>query len=1785
LCAEPKSGPDTPDTAAEEPSRYERDTLIDHFRVMRFIGRGNMGEVYLARDIQLGRKVALKLISPRLMGSAKSVERFLFEARATARFSHPHIVTVYSVGHFRGRPYLALEYLRGDNLQQRMSEGALGIQASLRLALAIAEAIAEAHSHGILHRDLKPSNVVIPDDGRLRVVDFGLAKRLNPGDDSLGRSTTAENASQFASQKGGRKGTPAYMAPEQWMELVCTAETDIWALGVILFELMAGRRPYVASDIADWAVKVCGPEPCPRADQLADLPEPLADLIAHCLQKDPTARPSAKEVVSSLRGLLSKQRGDSARIDNPYRGLLPFTERETRLFFGRDAEVDAFLERMRERPVLPVVGPSGTGKSSFVRAGVIARLVERGGWTVLHMRPGHRPFAVLANRLSVEGGGEHSKTIVSEKAQPTPLSIDMPASRRELAKSLQDTPHRLAKELRGLAELQGTRVLLLVDQLEELFTLVSSDATRKRFLQAICAAADEPLDPVRVVFTVRDDFLGRLAVCQEARQALRDITVLQAPERHALEEILRAPAHAAGYQFEDDELVSELIAAVDGESAGLPLLQFAAHKLWEERNVDEKTLLRSVCRQMGGVEGALATHADGVLSGFSPDEARIARHIFLRLVTVERTRKVIPHSDALQGLAAAAEQVLTRLTEARLLTVRKSLDDLDLQEHTFIELAHESLIQRWRTLARWLDESREELAVLEDANQAAQRWQRHGKREDELWHGEALREAARALERTLIEPPVLVKRFLKASVQLAKRTTQRRRRARGSLIGALAAFAVAAILATLVISDKEREAGAQRDRAEQRHSESESRRAELLRDGARIALAGNELLRARSLLRVALEAQDHPVARAVWWQLQSVPLRWRKKLGGVAQRCVWSVNGRELAVALQDGTVSIYDTVNGSRRRFDSLKSGATHLAFTPGGKQLVVGSWEGEARSIDLSPGKGQSRPLAPSTKAARVVALSPDGRLVASEEPAGAIHIWKLHNTERVGRYEHPKGGIDHLVFSPKGQRIATAGDDGTIRIWKLGDETEPKLLRAEPSAKNPQAKGGSAGLQSMVFAPGGATLLSSHSDGSIRRWRADTGAAIDTRFSHPSGAREIAFSPDGLSLLSVGRDGTLRLWNMRKRSLVATLEGNKYRSAQFSPSGDRIAALAYDELEVWSPAALARPRPTAGHDKAVQKVQFAPDGRIVGSGGVEAQVRLWDVASGQLRHALAMPGPVGALAFNPKGETLAVGGRRFAGIWSLGSHKQQRPFGDACNTSALRFGPKSHQLLSACDNGDVRMWDVRRAATVWRLSGDGNGVVALSSDGGGLLAGSGNSRSVRMWDIASGEAKSVLRHRGRLHGSSLSADGKTLVAAGADRKLVFWNLAENKSRPTTVDHPWGRPLHVVFQTDGKWLGVASTDRDARLFASKSSQPVTLRGHRSQVNHIAFSADGQLAATGSDDGTVRVWELPSGRPHWNAPVLITAPEPKLLTRAGWSKMGPSSAASTPPAILRPKLSKLLKQDVRVARLSPKSSEPLMCASLFDGRLQLWHVITDELIAEQRAPQARSIHVSADGCAAIAADKVIVLRASGRADVLPSKHAARAVSWASDQLLVATTQELLILEQPRRPQEDWDMKTAARRAVGRGVSAIAAAQNAGERVWVLGYRDGRIEVRGDGRHTLLEQTVAREVLRIVSGPMGTLLVSHADGTVGLWTLLDGKRLATARLHGPAIHLGLQGQLVYAASELGARLVWDLRTFGRDYCELLREVWQRVPIIWQGGRAVERPAPPNHRCQQSTTKK
>jgi formylglycine-generating enzyme required for sulfatase activity len=737
---------------ASESPPIAPETEIAGFRVKALLGEGAMARVYLAHDMTLGRRVALKLFKRAADGAAEEVLR---EARATAALDHPNIVHIYQTGTFDGLPFLALEFIDGETLRDRLRQGALPAAEALRIAHAVAEALVAAHQRGYVHGDVKPENVLIASSGRVRLVDFGLAKTI--GVATLGA------------------GTAEYMAPERWLKAELTPAVDVWALGVLLHELVSGRQPFTTERLVA-AVYANAQLSLDRGDGAEALP----DVVKRCLAWDPAARPSARGVADELRQLL---RGDTPSPQAPFRGLTAFAEADAADFCGRDDDTLAALERLRRATLLTIVGPSGVGKSSFVRARVVPRLREAGPCAVCYVRPGGRPLVSLVQGLGATLDPERTLTQVQ---------------------TLRRYPDRLRLMLADCVRAHGgQRVVLILDQLEEALTLAGSDESAA-FFAALAAAAQETGAPWRVIALVRDDFLGRIYQTQlgDHLDAVLPLRPLRVDE---LEAAVREPVRRSGYDFEPRELPTRIALEVAHQPAPLPLLQFACHALWERRDRERALLTGSAYDLIGGAVGALVREGEQLLATLSPAERAIARALLLSLTSPDGTRVPGVVARLKERLGPEIAPLTERFVAHRLLSIRSD------GEQAVIELAHESLAALWPELRRWLDESSEARRLLRDVEEAAALWQRRGRSRAETWRGATLAGVLARLQGAGVAPSQRAQEFLAESQAEDARAGRLRRRVWGGFLLLMVAFATTATFFALRFREDEKRALSQRE--------------------------------------------------------------------------------------------------------------------------------------------------------------------------------------------------------------------------------------------------------------------------------------------------------------------------------------------------------------------------------------------------------------------------------------------------------------------------------------------------------------------------------------------------------------------------------------------------------------------------------------------------------------------------------------------------------------------------------------------------------------------------------------------------------------------------------------------------------------------------------------------------------------------------------------------------------------------------------------------------------------
>ncbi|WP_437942888.1 nSTAND1 domain-containing NTPase [Sorangium sp. So ce341] len=777
---------------------------IGHYEILRELGRGGMGIVFLARDTRLARLVAIKLLTKL---NSNGVQRFLNEAQATARCKHEHIVTIHEVNEHDGYPYMVLEYIDGQSLgawmrQRRpadageeMSTAPVPPSLAVELMVPVVGALSRAHASGIVHRDLKPENIMIEASGAIKVVDFGIAK-LREDEASLAvaveRSVACASAGAGAGDarltgEGAVIGTLPYMSPEQWRGMDIDQASDIWAVGIMLHELVLGAHPLAPVSMASLLRVPIAEDPMPEVSARHPELGPLGAIIDRCLRKRKAERfASAEELLAELLPLLPGRREVHLAADeSPFAGLSAFQEADADRFFGRAQVLAAVIARLRSQPLLALAGASGVGKSSLVRAGVIPALKRSGeGWEALVLRPGREPMAALAHLFSQPG-------VTPSAASRTLAAQGGAATGAGFGERLRAEPGLLGAALRAWSASTQRRLLLFIDQFEELFTLGAPAGEREAFLACLEGVADDASSPLRVVLSVRSDFLERMAEHEHFMTAMiRGLVFLRPMGREGLREALMKPVEAARHEIEDPAMVEGLLDALESTRGALPLLQFTAARLWEMRDRGRRLLTRASYEALGGVAGALASHADTVLAAMSERRAKLARAVLERLVTPERTRAVASLGELceLPGDRGEIERVVGLLADARLLAIETGSD----RAGSTVELVHESLIERWPTLKRWLDENQEDAVFLDRLRAAARLWESSDRAADTLWRGKVADDARQFHKRYRGELPERERRYLEEVLRFADQQQRGRRRLVSGIMAALSLLIVAA---------------------------------------------------------------------------------------------------------------------------------------------------------------------------------------------------------------------------------------------------------------------------------------------------------------------------------------------------------------------------------------------------------------------------------------------------------------------------------------------------------------------------------------------------------------------------------------------------------------------------------------------------------------------------------------------------------------------------------------------------------------------------------------------------------------------------------------------------------------------------------------------------------------------------------------------------------------------------------------------------------------------------------
>jgi len=1125
----------------------------------------------------------------------------------------------------------------------------------------------------------------------------------------------------------------------------------------------------------------------------------------------------------------------AAHLVCPYPGMRAFDELNSHHFYGRNAEIELLRSHLRLNPFIAVIGPSGSGKSSLVLAGLLPTLRQPsnffgpGQWIIKEMRPGTEPLTTLGQTL--QGWVDSSTWRLLERA--------------------------------GVAALD--RILLVVDQFEETFTFADSAQVRP-FQDALLALINAP--KFYVVITVRADFyvdLMNSPLWSQVSKRRLEVLPLKAD---GLREAIVNPASNSGVYIEE-ALVAQLLDDANEEPGVLPFVQETMVLLWEklERRFLPATAYKKLSdgtqSGLSGLYLAMTQRANSTLNSLSPQQETIARRILLRLIQFGEGRADTRRQQFVTSLMANQEdqtlfdETLRKLTNERLLTLNAEEARSAETGEPKVDIAHESLLNGWPQLRTWINERRAAEQTRRRLEDKAAEWVRLGKGEGGLLDDVALAEA----EAWLQSPDAQELGFspaLAALVAASRKTLnaiadqeRRARRWRIALASAIVLLVIAALAGSVwfqsQIAAKERET-TEKTEGLLRESERQSsiNRAQTIRVQSQLALDRN----AECSLALALEAYDsaagivnfapYPFQDSVRDALQATRTEQVLPAHTNLQAVAWSHDGRTIAAGGQSGGTQLWEaTENGFQETTQiTAPSWVGSLAFSPDDSLLALGHTS-EIVLWNSSEGAAFGT-LNGHSRAVRVLAWHPNGRWLASGADDGTVIIWdtqaqKSLQTLTAHRDGTNNGNVLGLAWNPDGTWLASAGWDNKLRLWdasELAKDAPDKnaLILKATWRVNDQGQ-----PVRLTWSPDGTQLVASYSLGTIQVWNMDNKAGFtDDQPSkqlieaHTGAVWGLAWSLDGSHLASSAEDQTVRIWAGQPLKLLATLSGHT----------DSVAGGV-----AWKADSMALV--SASSDQSVRVWRLTP-------GGVEMQQIdgfLFDANWHPDKHIVTV--------------SISYPDRSELSLWDLQNRiTKMIPTSHMSTMLRIAWSPDGKQLATASADTEVHVYDAQSGEHLHRLTGHTDVVsdVAWSLDGL-QLASLAYDHSVRLWNLTDESSERFLGSN-VLNSMAWHLDGNYFAAGTSDGIVNVWDVATDQ-RYDWTGHQTG-VSSVTWHPDGQWL--ASGGQNGRIIIWDTAADDWTTGiiwkEGFDLGEQIWDLDwnGNLLAASGVNGSVQVWDVVTG-------------------------------------------------------------------------------------------------------------------------------------------------------------------------------------------------------------------------------------------------------------------------------------------------------------------------------------
>ncbi len=1119
----------------------------------------------------------------------------------------------------------------------------------------------------------------------------------------------------------------------------------------------------------------------------------------------------------------------------PYRGLFAFREEDADLFFGREEFTANLVKALKRKRFIALVGASGSGKSSLVFAGLTPRLRQDPRVRIISFRPGKNPFEALATalvsflcQLCPSVSLENILGLPEDSTTTRLLELD-------LAIALEQNNQLLHTILEKFIQHEfGIRLLLIADQFEELYTLCP-EPQRQPFLELLLNAYS--FTPAfTIVLTLRADFYSYALSYRRFSDALQGAVQNLGPmNRKELRRVIEEPAKKMQVGLETG-LTNQLINEINQQPGRLPLLEFTLTQLWSKQQ--NRLLTHQAYQEIGGVEEALANHAEAVYAHLSEADRQRAQQIFIQLVRLgdetEATRRLATREE----VRTENWDLVTHLASSRLVVTNHNEST---SEET-VEIVHEALIRSWERLEQWLLVDGDFLRWREQLRLVIRQWENSGHDQGTLLRAKALIDAQEWRNQRWQELNTNEIKFIEQSWELRELEIKQQQRRRKLAIASLVAGLVLAL--SLAVFARQQEQKARINEIKEIRSSAEALlNANREFDGLIASIRAGRGIK-------GTEGIDTNTRTQVTETLQQAInfVREKNRLAehdGILESVSFSPDGKFIATASRDRTVKIW-SLDGKKQlvKLEEHKGeGFNSVVFSPDGTLIATGSWDKTAK-IWSRNGK-LLHTLTGHKEAVLEVAFSPDSQLLATASWDNTVKIWS-----RDGKLLHTLTGhkdkVNSVTFSPDGKLIATVSWDKTVKLWNL----DGKELRTFTGHQDM--------IWSVSFSPDGKRIATASGDRTVKIWNLD-GKELQTLKGHQNGVNSVAFSPDGKLIATASGDKTVKLWNRNGQELE-TLYGHTdaVNSVAFSPDGKLIVTASNDKTaKIWK---LYSPHSNIirGHQDEVFDVVFSPDGKFIATASWDKTAKLWSIAGDKLQELRTFDGHKGRVnkvSFSPDGQLIATASwDKTAKLWNRDGTLHKTLTGHKDTVWSVNFSPDGQLIATASEDKTVKLWN--RDGTLRKILTGHTGVVnsAVFSPDSKLIVTAGWDHTLKIWSIDGQLKKTLTGHKSGINNVTFSPDGKLIASASWDNTVKIWSIDGQELR-TLGGH--NNVVHnVAFSPDGKLIATASGDNTVKIWSIDGQGLRTLRGYRDAVWSVRFSPDGKTLATGSRYDIV-VWHL----------------------------------------------------------------------------------------------------------------------------------------------------------------------------------------------------------------------------------------------------------------------------------------------------------------------------------------